>query len=107
MIASYFVSMAVTPVACRYFLGHAEHGRVGKAVEGFIDRLAEGYSRVLREVLPYRWTIVVASVVLVVASGVGGGAAAEHVLPRDRRVDGHDLRPLLARHLDRATPRRS
>ena len=34
MIASYFVSMAVTPVACRYFLGHAEHGRLGKAVEG-------------------------------------------------------------------------
>ncbi len=26
MSASYFVSMMVTPVACRYFLGHAEHG---------------------------------------------------------------------------------
>ena len=33
MIASYFVSMAVTPVACRYFLGHAEHGRFGRRVE--------------------------------------------------------------------------
>ena len=31
MIASYFVSMAVTPVACRFFLGSAEHGRVGRA----------------------------------------------------------------------------
>ncbi len=37
MIASYFVSMSVTPVACRFFLGHAEHGRLGKLVEGFID----------------------------------------------------------------------
>ncbi len=69
MIASYFVSMMVTPVACRYFLGHAEHGRLGKAVEHAIDRLAEGYSRILRRTLPFRLTIIAASVVLVVASG--------------------------------------
>src|SRR5262249_24872160 len=47
MIASYFVSMAVTPVACRYFLGHTERGRVGKVVEGFIDRVADRYSSLL------------------------------------------------------------
>ena len=69
MIASYFVSMAVTPVACRYFLGHAEHGRVGKLVEAFIDRIADRYSRTLRGVLPFRWTVVLASLGLVVASG--------------------------------------
>jgi multidrug efflux pump subunit AcrB len=68
MIASYFVSMTVTPVACRYFLGHAEHGRFGKAVEAFIDRIGEGYARVLRVVLPWRATIVVACVVLVAGS---------------------------------------
>src|SRR5580658_8397705 len=33
MIVSYFVSMCVTPVACRFFLGHAEHGRFAKRVE--------------------------------------------------------------------------
>src|SRR5580698_5175765 len=69
MIASYFVSMAVTPVACKYFLGHAEHGRVGKAVEGFIDGVADGYARTLRKVLPYRWLVVGVAVVLVAASG--------------------------------------
>lgn len=69
MMASYFVSMAVTPVACRYFLGHQEHGRLGKAVEAVIDRLAERYSSTLRRTLPYRATVVVASLVLVVASG--------------------------------------
>jgi multidrug efflux pump subunit AcrB len=69
MIASYFVSLGVTPVACRFFLGHAEHGRVGKAVEALIDRAAEGYSNLLRHVLPFRMTIVVASLALVVASG--------------------------------------
>jgi multidrug efflux pump subunit AcrB len=69
MIASYFVSMMVTPVACRYFLGHAEHGRVGKAVEGFIDGVATRYSEVLRVVLPHRLAVVLASLTLVIASG--------------------------------------
>lgn len=69
MIASYFVSMAVTPVACRFFLGHAEQGRLASAARGFIDRVADGYSRTLRTVLPYRWVVVGAAAVLVVASG--------------------------------------
>jgi multidrug efflux pump subunit AcrB len=69
MIASYFVSMMVTPVACRYFLGHAEHGPLGKRIEQAIDRLADGYSRALRRVLPYRWTILLSSFVLVAGSG--------------------------------------
>ncbi len=69
MIASYFVSVCVTPVACRYFLGHSEHGRLGKAVESFIDRIADTYSGTLRRVLPFRLTIIAASVTLVVASG--------------------------------------
>lgn len=69
MIASYFVSICVTPVACRYFLAHAEHGRLGTAVEALIDRIANGYASALGRVLPYRRTVVVASLVLVVASG--------------------------------------
>jgi CzcA family heavy metal efflux pump len=69
MIASYFVSICVTPVACRYFLGHAQHGRLGSAVEAFIDRIADRYSGLLRRVLPFRNTIVVASAALVIASG--------------------------------------
>jgi multidrug efflux pump subunit AcrB len=69
MIASYFVSMAVTPVACRYFLGHTEHGRIGKRVEAFIDGVAERYSKLLRVVLPYRLTILGSALVLVLASG--------------------------------------
>ncbi len=69
MVASYFVSICVTPVACRYFLGHAEHGKLGKAVEHAIDGLAERYSRVLERVLPFRGTVLCAAAVLVVASG--------------------------------------
>ena len=69
MMASYFVSMAVTPVACRYFLGKLEHGPVGKTVEGLIDRTADGYSRLLRSVLAFRWVIVGAAVLLVAGAG--------------------------------------
>ena len=70
MIASYFVSMAVTPVACRYFLGHAEHGRFGKAVEQ-VDRSARRgvLARSCAACSPTAATIVGASFALVVASG--------------------------------------
>ena len=68
MIASYVVSMSVTPVACRYFLVHTAEGRVQKTVEGLIDALANGYSLALRRVLPFRATIVIASTAMVVAS---------------------------------------
>src|SRR5207248_290720 len=43
MMASYLVSICVTPVACRYFLGHLEPGALWKRVERVIDRLADGY----------------------------------------------------------------
>jgi multidrug efflux pump subunit AcrB len=68
MIASYFVSMCVTPLACRYFLTHEEPGRLRKTVAGFIDRVAEGYANALRRVLPFRGTVVTAAAVLVLAS---------------------------------------
>jgi multidrug efflux pump subunit AcrB len=64
MIASYFVSVCVTPVACRLFLGHAEHGRFGKKVESIIDAIAERYAITLRAVLPYRWTVIGACLVI-------------------------------------------
>src|SRR5207248_7367891 len=48
MSASYFVSVCVTPVACRYVLADAEHGRFGKAVESMIDGIADRYARALR-----------------------------------------------------------
>ena len=65
MMASYFVSMAVTPVACRYFLGHAEPNRFWRVMAGWIDRFANGYANVLRRALAYRAWIVGAAVTLV------------------------------------------
>jgi multidrug efflux pump subunit AcrB len=68
MIASYFVSMTVTPLACRYFLGHEDPGRIRRTVGALIDGMAERYARVLRLVLPFRWTVVGAAAVLVATS---------------------------------------
>jgi multidrug efflux pump subunit AcrB len=68
MIASYFVSMAVTPVACRYFLGHAPPGRLALRLEGIIHRIAGGYADLLRRTLPASRSILIGSALLVVAS---------------------------------------
>ena len=70
MIASYFVSMCVTPVACRFFLGHAEPTKFWKRIERFIDRLAGGYAAFLTRVLPLRRSIIGLAIVLVIVSGV-------------------------------------
>ncbi len=70
MLASYFVSMAVTPVACHHFLGRIEHKGLWKKIESFVDRTAERYSVVLSHVLPYRRTVIGAAIVLVAASVV-------------------------------------
>ncbi len=68
MTASYFVSICVTPVACRYFLGHAEPKGFAARVGRGIESLAERYSSVLRHVLPYRILVLVICALLVVAS---------------------------------------
>jgi multidrug efflux pump subunit AcrB len=68
MVASYFVSLAVTPVVCRYFLDHGAQSRIGKRVESFIDGVADLYASTLRRVLPARWAIMGASLALVVGS---------------------------------------
>lgn len=68
MIASYFVSMAVTPVACRYFLGHLEPKGIWKRLEHGIDQLAATYAAALRQTLPYRWLILGSAAGLVLIS---------------------------------------
>ena len=65
MIASYFVSMCVTPLACRFFLAHHGPGPTGKRVAAFIDKVAERYAAALRATLPFRTTVLGACAVLV------------------------------------------
>ncbi|HEX4422456.1 MAG TPA: efflux RND transporter permease subunit [Kofleriaceae bacterium] len=68
MAASYFVSIAVTPVMCRYLLGDAEPGRIARRFERGIERLAHGYVRALETLIPHGATVLVTAAVLVGAS---------------------------------------
>jgi multidrug efflux pump subunit AcrB len=64
MLASYFVSVCVTPIACRFLLGHAEHGPFGRWLESRIDAVANAYARLLRRTLPFRFTVLAACTAL-------------------------------------------
>ena len=81
MTASYFVSICVTPVACRYFLKHGAKHKLMHAVEIAIDSLAERYSRALRSVLPFRRMVIAASAMLVIASGVAAARLPSTFFP--------------------------
>jgi multidrug efflux pump subunit AcrB len=76
MAASYFVSMAVTPVACHLFLGHAEPGPLARRMENTIEGTAESYARLLEVVLPWRKLVLSVCALL-----VAGSAAAAMRLP--------------------------
>jgi multidrug efflux pump subunit AcrB len=68
MAASYFVSIAVTPVMCRYLLGHEEPGRIAKKMERFIEGTAHGYARTLEKLIPHGWLVLASAAILVSAS---------------------------------------
>jgi multidrug efflux pump subunit AcrB len=68
MFAGYFVSMSITPVACRYLFGHAKAGRLASFFEATIARVADTYARTLRSVLPHRGYVLGAAFVLVASS---------------------------------------
>jgi multidrug efflux pump subunit AcrB len=58
MIASYFVSMFVTPVAARYLMKSTARGRLATRIEKVIDGVAERYAHLLERTLPTRaWLI--------------------------------------------------
>ncbi len=71
MVAGYIISMTITPVACRYLLGdpHRPPGRLAKRVEALINRLADRYAEVLRRLLPFRYGLIAAALILIATSG--------------------------------------
>jgi multidrug efflux pump subunit AcrB len=103
--SSRWVSVAVTPVACRYILGNnLEHGRIGTAVEHFIDGVAEAYSRALRRVLPLRWTIIGGCAALVAGSVWAAGHLPSTFFPEiDESMDEIYLRFAPGMSVDQAS----
>ncbi len=68
MLAGYFVSMLVTPLACRYFLGRPNPGKLAKRTSAIIGRVADGYASTLRGVLERRTWFIGAVAILVIAA---------------------------------------
>ena len=68
MAASYFVSIVVTPVMCRYLLAHEQPGRFARRIEHGIQAIAQGYARSLQRVIPHGWLVLAGAAVLVTAS---------------------------------------
>ncbi len=62
--ASFFVSVLVTPVASRYIMKSSARGRLAARVEAAVDRVADGYGRLLERVLPLRAWVIGACAVL-------------------------------------------
>ncbi len=71
MIASYVVSIFVTPVAARYVFTEQEPRGIGKRVGAFVDRVADRYSDLLRRALGARWWVIGACAALTVAATWG------------------------------------
>ncbi|HMU37770.1 MAG TPA: efflux RND transporter permease subunit [Pseudomonadota bacterium] len=68
MFAGYFISLTVTPLGCRYVLGHGEPGRLARWFSDKTQGLAEAYAGLLRRVLPHRFWVLGSALVLVAAS---------------------------------------
>src|SRR5262249_23758996 len=78
---SYFVSVAVTPVACRFFLGHAEPGRLAQRALGLIEGVAQRYASTLRAVLPYRGAILFSCAALTAGAAWAAGRLPSTFFP--------------------------
>jgi multidrug efflux pump subunit AcrB len=88
MIASYLVSMSVTPVMCRYFLRHDQPTGVALAVQKVIDSVAASYAALLQRMLPAWRSILAASLVLVCVSGWAAGRLPTTFFPEiDESMD--------------------
>lgn len=70
MFAGFVISLTITPVACRYLLGHGAPGPLARWFATRIYGLAHLYGDLLRRLLPFRSVIIFCAVVLVTASGV-------------------------------------
>jgi multidrug efflux pump len=65
VLVSGFVALTLSPMMCSKLLRHEEkHGRVFRAIEGFLGGVTNGYARSLAWLLQRRWIVVVGWVVV-------------------------------------------
>ncbi len=72
VLISAFVALTLTPVMCARFLGKESErrkGRVNRAAERFFERLVRGYDRGLRWVFRHQFSMLLATLALIVVTG--------------------------------------
>jgi multidrug efflux pump len=68
VLVSGFVALTLSPMMCSKLLRHeTKHGRVYRAVEGFLDGVTRGYARSLSWALAHRWVVMLGWVVVFAA----------------------------------------
>lgn len=71
VLISLFVSLTLTPMLCsRYLHVQQRHGRIYRALDGFLHGMDRLYVRLLNQALGARWSVVGLTVVVVAVSGV-------------------------------------
>ena len=82
VIASWFVSMTLTPMMCSRFLkvGH-QHGRIYTALERFFTGMEEGYRKLVNWVLAHRWGTLGIATLVVASSGWFFNAVGKEFMP--------------------------
>ena len=82
VIASWFVSMTLTPMMCARFLkvGHS-HGKVYTVLENYFDAMEAGYKNLVTWVLGHRWGTLGVATMVVASSAFFFGAVGKEFMP--------------------------
>ena len=82
VIASWFVSLTLTPMMCARYLkvGHS-HGKVYTALEGYFDAMESGYKALVTWVLRHRWPTLGVATLVVASSAFFFGAVGKEFMP--------------------------
>ncbi|OGR89675.1 MAG: acriflavine resistance protein B [Elusimicrobia bacterium RIFCSPLOWO2_01_FULL_59_12] len=78
-------ALTIAPMRCSQFLQVGHTTRIGRALEGFMDRLSARYGTVLAWVLDHRWpTVITALVIFALSLGLGRAVKKEFVPTQDQ-----------------------
>ncbi|MBL4622249.1 MAG: efflux RND transporter permease subunit [Immundisolibacteraceae bacterium] len=82
VIASWFVSLTLTPMMCARYLkvGHS-HGKIYTALERYFDQLESSYKRLVTWVLKHRWPTLGVATLVVASSAFFFDAVGKEFMP--------------------------